>query len=238
MKQIFFHTTVSLFFTFPLWSSHFLLVEMENDLVVGQLLWHDGITDNVVIAAFLPLYDIGTQKRKNLPAVLPQTIIHPSCTDTTELISIGKVAIVHVCCIRKSSFAFLASNDVAEYIFHMQRMREAFLIQYKKCFLDSSLMELDNNTFLNFQTCIQSMNADTWPDAILFNWLSMPRVMLHPLPIWSKSRTIPQRFNQDDNISSLLCIFCWLSNSWRHQCYGGLPKRSWALHCTSCCTEW
>lgn len=95
--------------------------------MVGQLLQCDRITDNGVIAAFLSLYDIGTQQHINLPAVLPQTIIHLSCIETIELISIGKVAIIPVCCIRKLAFVFLISN-VVEYIFHVQGMREAFLI--------------------------------------------------------------------------------------------------------------
>jgi hypothetical protein len=37
----------------------------------------------------------------------------------TELISISKVAIIPVCCIKKLAFVFLAS-DVAEYTFHVQ----------------------------------------------------------------------------------------------------------------------
>ena len=125
---------------------HFVLVEMENDVVIGQLLRRDAVANNVLISVFLPLYDTGTRQHINLSPVLPETIIHPSCVNTTELISISKVAIIPVCCIRKLAFVFLES-DVAEYTFHVQGIQEAFLIRFKYCFQTCSLVKLNKNTF-------------------------------------------------------------------------------------------
>ncbi len=128
---------------------HFVLFQIDHERVVGQLLRRDIVSTNAIVSVLLPLYDQGTLQHINSVTILPPAIIHSSCENSSELVYISKVAVVPVCCIVSLAFVFLA-RDVMDYIFHLQGMRDAFLIRFKYCLKTASLVELNNATFMEF----------------------------------------------------------------------------------------
>jgi hypothetical protein len=103
MKLIISPTRLMTIFIFQLSKHSFLLATSLHFLsklkaLVGQLLWCNINSTNVVISILLHLYDDGTLQHIDLPHILPQPIIHPSCVNSCEVVMICKVAVVPVCC--------------------------------------------------------------------------------------------------------------------------------------------
>jgi hypothetical protein len=97
---------------------HFVLFLIDDERVVGQLLWRNIDSNDAIVSVLLPLYDQDTLQHLNSVAVLPQRVIHCSCVNSSEVVYISKVTIVPVCCIVSIAFVFLA-EDVMDYIFHL-----------------------------------------------------------------------------------------------------------------------
>jgi hypothetical protein len=114
--------------------SHLNAVDM-TERVVGQIIRRsESCPNHVTICLYLPLFHDATLSHINSPVILPQPVCHMSCINIIELVNISKLAVdIPVESITGLAFVFLATN-VTEYFFHIQGMRDAYLVRYKFSF--------------------------------------------------------------------------------------------------------
>jgi len=137
-----------------------------TERVVGQIIRRsESCPNHVTICLYLPLFHDATLSHINSPVILPQPVCHMSCINIIELVNISKLAVdIPVESITGLAFVFLATN-VTEYFFHIQGMRDAYLVCYKFSFASNQLVELNSFTFSPFPHLYPEYNI-RWCDCL------------------------------------------------------------------------
>ena len=103
----------------------------------------------ITVIPHLPLYSPSTHKYIGSPTLLPRAVTHLTCKTVSELVKTNYVAVVHIKDIIGLAFVFLA-DSVTDFMYHIQGMRNAYLIRFKYCQVLDSLKLLNSTTFHSF----------------------------------------------------------------------------------------
>jgi len=139
---------------------HFITISISqtSPKIVGRIMQRSiDNPSNVLICIYLPLNHEQTCPIIDNPLIRLCRIAHMSCVNTTELVKTSQVAEVSPANISGLAFVFLG-EDVTEYVYHIQGMKDAYVIRYKFSPSCKTLMALSREDFFHFWIYIMSIS--------------------------------------------------------------------------------